>query len=84
MILDFSLAFIFLGKTVYKLGGMVFAAIQMTLSPVKSMADVMWNFKREQRAGQIIFELQLLFLIDACPALSHHISRAEQHRLGVT
>ena len=55
MVLDFSLAFIFLGKTVKTHSCMVSATIQMTssLSTVRSVADVMWNFKRKQCAGQI-------------------------------
>lgn len=54
MVLDFSLAFIFLGKTVKTHSCMVSATMQRTsLSTVESVADVMWNFKWKQCAGQI-------------------------------
>lgn len=53
MVLDFSLAFIFLGKTVKIHSCMVSATIQMTsLSTVKSVADVMWNFKGSNVLGK--------------------------------
>lgn len=48
MVLDFSLVFIFLGKTVKTHSCMVPATIQMisSLSTVESVAGGMWNFRR--------------------------------------
>jgi len=63
MVWDFSLAFIFLGKTAKTHRCMVSATIQMTLSlsTVKSVACVVWSLRRKQGAGQMLLTAATLF-----------------------
>lgn len=85
MVLDFSLAFIFLGKTVKTHSYMVSANIQMaaSLSTVKSVADVSGTSKGSNVLGKYRW-LQPPVLVGTCPALSHYFSSTGKRQLDLT